>query len=130
MTTFNAALMERSGESLRIAPVSIKNLADTDVIVRVKAASLCHTDLEAMRGDLRTPLPFVPGHEAAGIVEWTGSAVTKVTKGDHVVMSWNPHCAANVFIARGNWRFCTSRIVSRSHGGGVSFRWPSAALSR
>jgi S-(hydroxymethyl)glutathione dehydrogenase / alcohol dehydrogenase len=97
---FSAALMERVGEPLRIASLNIGKLADTDVVVRVKAASLCHTDLEAMRGDLRTPMPFVPGHEAAGIVEWTGSAVTNVTKGDHVVMSWNPHCGACFYCER------------------------------
>jgi len=97
---FNAAVMMRTGEPLRIAAVSIRNPADTDVIVRVKAASLCHTDLEAIRGDLGTPLPFVPGHEAAGIVEWTGSAVTQVAKGDHVVMSWNPHCGQCFYCSR------------------------------
>ncbi|BAN26759.1 Zn-dependent alcohol dehydrogenase [Caballeronia insecticola] len=97
---FHAALMERTGEPLRIASVSLGHLADTDVVVRVKAASLCHTDLEATRGDLRTPLPFVPGHEAAGIVEWTGSAVTRVRKGDHVVMSWNPHCGQCFYCTR------------------------------
>ncbi|AQH03121.1 alcohol dehydrogenase [Burkholderia sp. KK1] len=98
--TFNAAVMERTGAPLRIARLSLRNLADTDVVVRVKAASLCHTDLEAMRGDLRTPLPFVPGHEAAGIVEWTGAAVTRVAQGDHVVMSWNPHCGRCFYCER------------------------------
>jgi S-(hydroxymethyl)glutathione dehydrogenase / alcohol dehydrogenase len=98
--TFQAAIMERAGEPLRIASVTTGNLADTDVIVRIKAASLCHTDLEAVRGDLRTPLPFVPGHEAAGIVEWTGSAVTKVAKGDHVILSWNPHCGECFYCTR------------------------------
>ncbi|MDR5837308.1 Zn-dependent alcohol dehydrogenase [Caballeronia sp. LZ034LL] len=98
--TFDAALMERTGEPLRIARVSLRNLAATDVVVRVKAASLCHTDLEAMRGDLGTPLPFVPGHEAAGVVEWTGASVTRVAKGDHVVMSWNPHCGQCFYCTR------------------------------
>jgi S-(hydroxymethyl)glutathione dehydrogenase/alcohol dehydrogenase len=97
---FSAALMMRAGDPLQIASVSIRNPADTDVIVRVKAASLCHTDLEAIRGDLRTPLPFVPGHEVAGVVEWTGKSVTKVAKGDHVVMSWNPHCGECFYCAR------------------------------
>ncbi len=82
--TFAAALMERIGKPLRNASVKADKLADTDVILRVKAASLCHTDLEAMRGDLRTSMPLVPRHEAAGVVEWTGQAVTKVSKGDHV----------------------------------------------
>lgn len=97
---FSAALATRVGDPLRVATVSIRHAADTDVIVRVKAASLCHTDLEAIRGDLGTPLPFVPGHEAAGIVEWAGKSVTRVAKGDHVVMSWNPHCGECFYCAR------------------------------
>lgn len=99
-TRFEAAVLERTGEPLRIMPVTLGNLADTDVIIRVKATSLCHTDLEAVRGDLRTPLPFVPGHEAAGIVEWTGSAVRDVKAGDHVVTSWNPHCGGCFYCSR------------------------------
>ncbi|MDR5773853.1 MULTISPECIES: Zn-dependent alcohol dehydrogenase [unclassified Caballeronia] len=99
-TKFEAAVLERKGEPLQLRRVTLGNLADTDVIVRVKATSLCHTDLEAVRGDLRTPLPFVPGHEAAGIVEWAGNAVRGVKVGDHVVTSWNPHCGACFYCAR------------------------------
>ncbi|MFX9123782.1 alcohol dehydrogenase catalytic domain-containing protein, partial [Acinetobacter baumannii] len=52
----------------------------------------CHTDLEVIEGSLRFPMPIVLGHEAAGIVEEVGSAARGVKKGDHVILSWNPHC--------------------------------------
>lgn len=77
---------------LRVESLDLAALEDTDVVVRVRATSLCHTDLEAVHGDLHTPLPFVPGHEAAGVVEWVGRSVRSVSVGDHVVTSWNPHC--------------------------------------
>jgi S-(hydroxymethyl)glutathione dehydrogenase/alcohol dehydrogenase len=70
----------------------VGNLAGTDVVVRIVATSLCHTDLEAVEGHLGTPLPMLPGHEAAGIVDWIGADVTRVAVGDHVIISWNPHC--------------------------------------
>jgi S-(hydroxymethyl)glutathione dehydrogenase/alcohol dehydrogenase len=63
-----------------------------DVLVRLHASGLCHTDLEVMQGSLAYPLPIVLGHEGAGVVEAVGSDVTLVKRGDHVVCSWNPHC--------------------------------------
>src|SRR5258708_2917689 len=86
--------MTEAQKPLQIESLELTGLTDTDVVVRVRATSLCHTDLEAVRGDLRTPLPMVPGHEAAGVVEWAGESVTRVAVGDHVVTSWNPHCHA------------------------------------
>ncbi|GAB2893449.1 zinc-dependent alcohol dehydrogenase family protein [Paraburkholderia jirisanensis] len=90
--SFNAAVLFEARGALQIESLDLTGLTDTDVVVRVRATSLCHTDLEAVRGDLRTPLPMVPGHEAAGVVAWVGKDVTAVVPGDHVVTSWNPHC--------------------------------------
>ena len=63
-----------------------------DVLVRVRAAALCHTDLEVIEGALHFPLPMILGHEAAGIVEEIGTKVSGVKPGDQVILSWNPHC--------------------------------------
>src|SRR6185436_7245578 len=67
-------------------------LAPSDVLVKVKASGLCHTDLEVIQGSLAYPLPIVLGHEGAGVVEAVGADVTQVSVGDHVICSWNPHC--------------------------------------
>ncbi|HYM01810.1 MAG TPA: alcohol dehydrogenase catalytic domain-containing protein, partial [Stellaceae bacterium] len=67
-------------------------LGPNDVLVRVRAAGLCHTDLEVIEGQLAYPMPIVLGHEAAGTVEETGANVTGLGRGDPVVLSWNPHC--------------------------------------
>jgi len=90
--TYRAAVLHAPQTPLSIETVTAAELKPTDVLVRIRAAGLCHTDLEVIEGALRYPMPIVLGHEAAGIVERTGSAARGVKAGDHVVLSWNPHC--------------------------------------
>ena len=71
---YRAAVLHQSGVPLAIERVSAAPLGPTDVIVKIRAAGLCHTDLEVMSGSLRYPLPMILGHEAAGIVQRVGSA--------------------------------------------------------
>lgn len=89
---FKAAVLNEIGKPLAIEELEMAPLEPGDVLVRVKASGLCHTDLEAIQGSLVYPLPIVLGHEGAGVVEAVGSAVTRVRPGDHVILSWNPHC--------------------------------------
>lgn len=89
---YRAAVLHAPKTPLVIETVTASALKPTDVLVRVRAAGLCHTDLEVIEGSLRFPMPIVLGHEAAGVVEEVGSAARGVRKGDHVVLSWNPHC--------------------------------------
>ncbi|WP_409525043.1 NAD(P)-dependent alcohol dehydrogenase [Nitrincola sp. MINF-07-Sa-05] len=60
-----------------------------EILVRVVATGVCHTDIVVRDGMLPTPMPVVLGHEGAGVVERVGSGVTKVAPGDHVVMTYN-----------------------------------------
>jgi S-(hydroxymethyl)glutathione dehydrogenase/alcohol dehydrogenase len=89
---FKAAVLNQVGAPLSIEEIELGELAPTDVLVRVRASGLCHTDLEVIEGSLAYPLPIVLGHEGAGVVERVGRDVTQVKPGDHVVCSWNPHC--------------------------------------
>jgi len=89
---FKAAVLHGLNERFAIESVTLQPLAPGDVLVRLHASGLCHTDLEVIEGALAYPLPIVLGHEGAGVVERVGSAVTQVKPGDHVVCSWNPHC--------------------------------------
>jgi S-(hydroxymethyl)glutathione dehydrogenase/alcohol dehydrogenase len=89
---FDAAVMHAVNAPLAIEEVELAPLAPDDVLVRIRATGLCHTDLEAMQGSLVYPMPIVLGHEGAGVVEAVGSNVTELQAGDHVVCSWNPHC--------------------------------------
>jgi S-(hydroxymethyl)glutathione dehydrogenase / alcohol dehydrogenase len=89
---YRAAVLHAAQTPLSIEIVTAAPLQPTDVLVRIRAAGLCHTDLEVIDGSLRYPMPIVLGHEAAGVVEQTGAAARGVKAGDHVVLSWNPHC--------------------------------------
>jgi S-(hydroxymethyl)glutathione dehydrogenase / alcohol dehydrogenase len=89
---YRAAVLRAPQTPLSIETVTATALKPTDVLVRIRASGLCHTDLEVIEGALRYPMPIVLGHEAAGIVEQVGAAARGVKVGDHVVLSWNPHC--------------------------------------
>jgi S-(hydroxymethyl)glutathione dehydrogenase/alcohol dehydrogenase len=89
---FAAAVLERVGAPLTIETLDMAPLQPGDVMVRIRASGLCHTDLEVIQGSLAYPLPIVLGHEGAGVVEAVGTDVTTVKPGDAVVLSWNPHC--------------------------------------
>jgi S-(hydroxymethyl)glutathione dehydrogenase/alcohol dehydrogenase len=89
---FRAAVLHEVGKPVAIEEVEVGALGDGDVLVRMGATGLCHTDLEVTQGSLPRPLPIVLGHEGAGVVESVGRSVTSVRAGDHVVLSWNPSC--------------------------------------
>ena len=89
---YRAAVLHAAQTSLTVETVLADGLRRNDVLVRIKAAGLCHTDLEVITGSLRYPMPIVLGHEAAGIVEEIGPEARGIAVGDHVVLSWNPHC--------------------------------------
>ena len=92
MPNARAAVLRRTGTPMTIETVEVGPVAPGDVMVRIRAASLCHTDLEAIDGALAVKLPAVLGHEAAGEVVELGAGVTELSVGDRVVLSWNPHC--------------------------------------
>jgi S-(hydroxymethyl)glutathione dehydrogenase/alcohol dehydrogenase len=75
---FRAALLHKVGGALAVETIQIGDLQPTDVLVRVRASGLCHTDLEVIDGSLAYPLPIVLGHEGAGVVEAVGSDVSYV----------------------------------------------------
>lgn len=63
-----------------------------EVLVRMRAAGICHSDLHTMQGQMRAMPPLVLGHEGAGVVEAVGAAVTSVKPGDRVLINWMPVC--------------------------------------
>ncbi|MFL6819881.1 MAG: Zn-dependent alcohol dehydrogenase [Bradyrhizobium sp.] len=89
---YRAAVLHSPMTPMSVETITAAELKPSDVLVRIRAAGLCHTDLEVIQGSLRYPLPIVLGHEAAGIVQQVGLSARGVKPGDHVVLSWNPHC--------------------------------------
>ncbi|HZG33771.1 MAG TPA: alcohol dehydrogenase catalytic domain-containing protein, partial [Sphingopyxis sp.] len=74
-------------EPLAIAEIDLAPPGPGEILVAIKAAGLCHSDLSVINGDRPRPLPMVLGHEAAGIVEAVGEGVVDLVPGDHVVTS-------------------------------------------
>lgn len=83
-----AAVTEGAGSAFSIETVQMDEPRANEILVRIKATGICHTDLSARNQYIPFPLPGVLGHEGAGIVEKTGAGVTKVKPGDHVTLSW------------------------------------------
>ena len=84
-----AALLKEFGKPLVIEEVETPKPGYGEVLMRVRAAGLCGTDVDIIDGHLKPPkMPMVPCHEIAGVVEETGPEVRAVNKGDRVVLSW------------------------------------------
>ena len=81
-----------ASQPLAIEELELEGPGPGEVLVRVEAAGLCHSDLSVINGDRPRPLPMALGHEAAGVVEATGPNVTDLARGDHVVMVFVPSC--------------------------------------
>lgn len=85
-----AAVVPAFNEPLEVGEVPTPEPGPEQVLVRIEASGLCHTDIHAWRGDwpVKPTPPFVPGHEGVGIVEAAGANVTRVAVGDRVALPW------------------------------------------
>lgn len=90
MPTMKAAVVKQFGKPLVIEDVPVPQPGPGEVLVKVKACGVCHTDLHAASGDwpVKPVPPFIPGHEAAGIVAALGPGVTNLKVGDAVGVAW------------------------------------------
>lgn len=88
-TSARAAICRGNSEPFTIEDVELSELQPHELLVRIVASGICHTDMAARDLQLAMPLPAVLGHEGAGIVEKVGSAVTVAAPGDRVLMSFN-----------------------------------------
>jgi alcohol dehydrogenase len=77
---------------LEVAELELADPGQGEVLVRIVAAGLCHSDLSVIDGSRVRPLPMLLGHEASAVVEAIGAGVTDVEVGDHVVLSYVPSC--------------------------------------
>ena len=100
-----AALAREIGK-LTIEQVELDPPQADEVLVRMRAAGVCHSDLHTYRGELRAMPPLVLGHEGAGIVEAVGPGVTRVKPGDRVLVNWIPACEVCEPCLRGRPNLC------------------------
>lgn len=101
-----AIVTERPGAGFAPTPCRLEGPRDDEVLVRIEAVGLCHTDLGIAAGYLPDfPFPVVLGHEGAGVVEAVGRAVHQVVAGDHVVIT-GPRCQNCRFCRDGRPAYC------------------------
>ena len=102
-----AAVVRKKGGPFQIETLSLEEPRPDEVLVRIVATGMCHTDMVARDQLYTVPLPVVLGHEGAGVVEQVGSSVKKVAQGDHVVLTymWCGHCQPCL---RGDLTYCAN----------------------
>jgi alcohol dehydrogenase len=101
---------------LAIEDVELDPPGEGEVLVRIRAAGLCHSDLSVIDGNRPRPMPMVLGHEAAGVVEELGYGVTSLRRGDHVVASFVPSCGHCIPCATGRPALCEPGFKANSAG--------------
>jgi S-(hydroxymethyl)glutathione dehydrogenase/alcohol dehydrogenase len=103
-----AALGLQHGHELALENVEPHPPGPHDVIVRIGASGVCHTDVAVLGGQLPVPLPIVLGHEGAGVIEEVGSEVTSFAVGDRVIGSVGAVCGTCWYCARQMTHLCAS----------------------
>jgi S-(hydroxymethyl)glutathione dehydrogenase/alcohol dehydrogenase len=111
-----AAVLIQPGRPLEIEELSISKPGPHEVLIRTAACGLCHSDLHFIDGAYPHPLPAVPGHEAAGIVEAVGSEVRTVKPGDAVVTCLSAFCGHCEFCVTGRMSLCLGGDTRRQPG--------------
>src|SRR5471032_733678 len=116
--SMQAALVEQFGKPLVLREWAIPTAGPGQILVKTEACGVCHTDLHAASGDwpVKPTLPFVPWHEAIGIVTQVGAGVTIVKEGDRVGVPW-------LYSACGHCEYCLSAwetVCAKAQFGGYT----------
>jgi alcohol dehydrogenase len=119
-----AAVLEKMGAAtpyekskpLAVQAVELDSPGNGEVLVKVAAAGLCHSDLSVIDGNRPRPTPMVLGHEAAGVVQELGPGVEDLSVGDHVVMVFVPSCGHCLPCSEGRPALCEPGAVANGAG--------------
>src|SRR5512136_289700 len=105
-----AALITAPHQPIQIETLDLAPPRAEEVLVQIKACGVCHSDYHLVTGATKHPLPVVPGHEGAGLVEAVGDGVTHIRPGDHVVLNWAPNCGRCFYCLRGKPNLCDTFV--------------------
>jgi len=100
------AVLYAAGEAIRVEEIELDAPEEHEVLVRMVAAGICHSDHHVVTGEMPTYLPMALGHEGAGIIEAVGPNVTNCKAGDHVVLSFVPGCGKCRYCLAGHPNLC------------------------
>lgn len=111
-----AAVLYEPKTRFMVEEVEVQEPKRGEVMVRMVAGGVCHSDLHIVKGDLEAPLPAILGHEGAGIIEMVGEGVTSVKKGDPVVPLWRLSCGQCEWCLGGRPALCDAAFQIRNTG--------------
>ena len=124
--TMKAAVLYEPNTPLKVEKVTLDEPQANEVLVKIEATGICHSDLHFMKGEMPVPVPVVPGHEGAGIVEKVGPGVTTLQPGDHIVMMVSFSCGKCRYCIAGKPTLCVENLPIMSMatlpGGGKRLR--------
>src|SRR5258708_33119550 len=112
-----AAVLYEAGQPAVIEEITLDSPQQGEVLVRMEASGVCHSDLHVRDGSLPEPMPIVLGHEGCGIVTEVGPGVTGLRPGDRVVLTLVPACGSCYFCRRGEPHMCA--VSGEMAAGGV-----------
>jgi S-(hydroxymethyl)glutathione dehydrogenase / alcohol dehydrogenase len=111
-----AAVLFGIGKKLELLDVEVAPPKPGEVLVRMAAGGVCHSDLHVMTGHLAAPMPAILGHEGAGVVADVGPGVASVRPGDHVIPLWRLSCGECEWCTEGRPALCAAGMQVRSTG--------------
>ncbi len=120
MGSMKAALMRSVGEPLSIESVTLDEPGPREVLIRVAASGVCHSDLVFLDGSYPLSTPAVLGHESAGVVVAVGDGVSYVEPGDHVVTALTAFCGSCAYCVEGSTHLCIGKEETRRDPGARS----------
>lgn len=123
-----AAVLIEAGKPLQIEQINIADPGPHEVLIRTAACGLCHSDLHFIEGAYPHPLPAIPGHEAAGIVEAVGSEVRTVKVGDAVVTCLSAFCGHCEYCVTGRMSLCLGGETRRKPGEAPRLTRPDGSI--
>ncbi|TDD81647.1 S-(hydroxymethyl)mycothiol dehydrogenase [Saccharopolyspora karakumensis] len=106
MIKSRAVIAQGKGEPVEVVRIDLPEPGPGEVLVRVQACGVCHTDLHYREGGINDEFPFLLGHEAAGVVEAVGPGVSDVSENDFVVLNWRAVCGQCRACSRGKPWYC------------------------
>jgi S-(hydroxymethyl)glutathione dehydrogenase/alcohol dehydrogenase len=105
-----AAVFYEPGVPFKVETLDLEEPRAGEVLVKVAAVGVCHSDWHLMTGATKHPLPVVPGHEGAGVVAAVGPGVTRVRPGDHLALNWGPNCGKCFYCLNDRPSLCAAYV--------------------
>lgn len=105
-----AAVLFKENEPFQIREVELQAPREREVLVKIQAVGVCHSDWHLVTGDTKHPLPVVCGHEGAGVVDAVGAGVSEIGAGDHVALNWAPYCGDCFYCRNERPNLCSTYV--------------------